>query len=250
MSLYNKQIDVFDFIFLILIIQQFFNPVFLFPQECDAELKIKTNLPNSLIYIDNKFTGTGNIKIEVSKGIHFIFIKENKLIWNADEIKDTIKIADCTGKEFIYRFKEKYFISGVPQDAGVFVNDSLIGYTPISIASSISEIKLKHKDYLGKELYLKDYLSGENFKLTGGLKPVNKNFLNSDFFKLLVGSAIIFGGTAAYFKLKADDNFDEYNSTNIQRFLDNTRKYDLISGIAFGALQINFAALIYFFLVD
>ncbi len=78
----------------------------------------------------------------------------------------------------------------------------------------------------------------------------SKSFLDSDLFKVLIGTAVVFGGTSAYYKLKADDNFDLYNSSGKQDYLDKTNKYDLISGIAFGALQINFGVLIYFFLKE
>ncbi|RJP66586.1 MAG: PEGA domain-containing protein [Ignavibacteriales bacterium] len=78
----------------------------------------------------------------------------------------------------------------------------------------------------------------------------NNSFLNSTLFKALIGTAVIFGGTSAYYKHLADENFDEYNLSGNKSYLDKTHKYDLISGLAFGALQINFGILIYYFLTE
>ncbi len=57
-------------------------------------------------------------------------------------------------------------------------------------------------------------------------------------------------GISTYFKLKADKKFDAYTITGEQTLLDQTFKYDLISGILFTALQINLGTLIYFLFSD
>ena len=44
--------------------------------------------------------------------------------------------------------------------------------------------------------------------------------------------------------------FDEYQIVGDPALLDQTDKYDLISGITFTALQINFGLIIYLFLTD
>ncbi len=77
-----------------------------------------------------------------------------------------------------------------------------------------------------------------------------ESFFDGTEFKLLLGSLIVLGGTTAYFKLKADDKFEEYQFTGNGEFLDQTHKYDLISGITFGLVQINFGILMYYFLFD
>jgi len=78
----------------------------------------------------------------------------------------------------------------------------------------------------------------------------NNSFLNSTMFKILIGTAVVIGGTSAYYKHRADENFDQYNLSGDKTYLDKTHKYDLISGIAFGALQINFGILVYYFLTE
>jgi hypothetical protein len=77
-----------------------------------------------------------------------------------------------------------------------------------------------------------------------------ENFTSSYLFKGLITGAVALGVTAAYYKMKADDRFDKYNRLKEQKFLDETRKFDWISGISFSALQINLGFLIYFFLIE
>ena len=83
---------------------------------------------------------------------------------------------------------------------------------------------------------------------------INKNktesFFSSGTFKILIGSAAVLGGVAAYFKIKADRQYDDYLQTKNRFMLDEVDRSDLYSGIAFGLLQINFGYLIYKFLTD
>jgi len=69
-------------------------------------------------------------------------------------------------------------------------------------------------------------------------------------FKVLLGTAIALGATTAYYKLEADKNFDEYQVTGDPAALEQTDKYDLISGITFVAMQIDFGLILYLFLSD
>ena len=77
-----------------------------------------------------------------------------------------------------------------------------------------------------------------------------KSFYEKGLFKYLIGGLVVLGGTTAYFKLEADKKFEEYQLTGSNNLLDETRRYDLISGITFGALQINFGILLYYFLSE
>lgn len=80
---------------------------------------------------------------------------------------------------------------------------------------------------------------------------INKqSFHETNLFKVLIGTAIAFGSTAAYYKIKADKKYDEYLIAKDKAILDQVNKYDLVSGISFGLLQINFGYLLYRFLTD
>ena len=81
-------------------------------------------------------------------------------------------------------------------------------------------------------------------------KNRTENFFTSSTFKILIGSAAVLGGVAAYFKIKADRKYDDYLQTKNRSILDEVDRLDLYSGVAFGLLQINFGYLIYKFLTD
>jgi len=77
-----------------------------------------------------------------------------------------------------------------------------------------------------------------------------QSFHETNLFKVLIGTAITFGSTAAYYKIKADKKYDEYLISKDKAILNQVNKYDLVSGISFGLLQINFGYLLYRFLTD
>lgn len=77
-----------------------------------------------------------------------------------------------------------------------------------------------------------------------------EQFYESTLFQVLLGGIVVLGGVSAYFKLKADDYYDDYRRTGDESLLDKTDAYDTISGISFGLLQVNFGFLIYKFLVE
>ncbi|MDF1611466.1 hypothetical protein [Stygiobacter electus] len=78
----------------------------------------------------------------------------------------------------------------------------------------------------------------------------NYKFHESSLYKILTSSAIVLGAISAYYKINADKKYDEYLLTNDQATLKKVNKYDLISGVSFSLLQINFGYLIYRFLTD
>ena len=82
------------------------------------------------------------------------------------------------------------------------------------------------------------------------LKQKDPNFIDSDLFLFVVGSAVVFGSAAAYLKFEADDNYVKYKLTNNKKYKNRTDQYDLYSGIALGVMEINFGFLIYKFLTD
>lgn len=79
---------------------------------------------------------------------------------------------------------------------------------------------------------------------------VNNGFFKSTTFKVMLGSAVLLGGTAAYFKIKGDNKYETYLMNKYHQLLDEVNLYDLYSGIAFGLLQINFGYLLYKFIIE
>lgn len=137
-----------------------------------------------------------------------------------------------------------------PDDAKIFYGDSLVGYTPLRLTSSIPKITIFKNGYEKELMELNNSQPLLRIELRKIVFESQESFFKSNYFNLLLGSAALLGGVAAYLKLKADDKFDLYQSTGDLKYLDETRKYDLYSGVGFGLLQINFGILIYNLLTD
>ncbi len=224
---------------------------FVYAQDCKNNVNIKIDDDDASIYLNEKLVGTGSVSIELEKGEYDLFIREAGLSWDAKSIKENILIEDCgEAYDFSFSFKEKIFFDTSPQDVYVFNGDSLLGYSPMFIPKGITDINLSKPYYDSKSIQLNYGEVNNPVKLDfNGIKK-SQRFVDTPWFKAMIGSAVVLGGIAAYYKIQADQSFEKYEESNRQSHLDDTDKFDFISGFAFGALQINFAALIYLVLTD
>ena len=220
-------------------------------QDCKVKVSISTDLDSALIFVNQKFVGKGNVNIELNKGAYKIIAKEPLKTWDARELKDSITILNCDDSKTVnFKFKNLLYLQTDPTDAYIYAGDSLIGHSPMFIPNSEKNLILKKNNYEELPITLNSINKINNYKLKYVGEANKVSFFKKNIFKFFVGGIITLGAVSAYFKLKADDFFSQYQNTGDNLYLDKTRKYDLISGIAFGALQINFGLLIYYFLTD
>ncbi|MDR3610666.1 MAG: hypothetical protein P4L27_08895 [Ignavibacteriaceae bacterium] len=143
---------------------------------------------------------------------------------------------------------QEIYLNTDPADAYVMKNDSLIGHTPLFIPLSLNKIFLQKPGYAEESINLGDY-DGIPVKLKFTGRKTYQSFYESSAFKIFIGSIVALGAVTAYFKIKADNRFDDYQNNGNHDLLNETRRYDLISGISFAALQVNFGFLIYYLLI-
>lgn len=223
----------------------------LFAQDCKSILEIETNRDSSLIFINNQLIGYGKIRQEVSLDKYFITIKENIYKWNEHEINDSINIKLCD-KEYLisYNLFDKIFVDTKPQDASIYIYDSLMARTPNFVNVNEFQNVLLKKNGFSKSLPSKELSAYNTISLELPNPEKNEIFSESDLFKVFVGTATIFGALSAYFKIKSDNRYDEYQKSRDPSTLSEVKRLDLYSGIAFGLLQLNFGYLIYKFLIE
>ena len=163
------------------------------------------------------------------------------------------------------------YINSFPQNAAVYLNDSLLGFTPYRFLleqkdSSVSyRIVIKLKDYFDYSYSFKAWEIpvnqtffliplGKSSKLS---KPVLEN--QNSYFKTprkvipITISALLTaasGISAYYFKDQANNKYDDYLNSGDPALLDKTRQYDLISGISLVLFQVGLVGLIYFLLME
>ncbi len=221
-------------------------------QECKGKVSIHTNNDSSLIFINNEFIGNGNISKEVDNGKYLIKVSESSENWNAKSFIDTIQIINCEEKKIDYNFYGSVYLQTNPADAYVFNDDKLIGHTPLKLKAENQNLLLKKNGFKDKYITINQIEENKTISLEQLFngKEISESFFVTTEFKILLGSLVALGGATAYYKLKADKKFDEYQFTGSGELLDQTRKYDLISGITFGLVQINFGILVYYFLFD
>ncbi len=220
-------------------------------QDCFVEVSISVIQPDADILVNDSLLGKGNAVFDLEKGSYRIRIVEDELLWNSRSIIDSIIIDDCDEDiSLVYNFEVEIFLTTLPEDAQVYSNEKLIGYTPLYISSNLKNIRIAKRGFSEKTFSSVEELGSKIINLDFAGIVNDESFFKRDMFKILLGTLTAFGGISAYFKLKADKKFDEYQITGQKKLLDETRRYDLISGISFGLLQINFGVLIYYFLAD
>lgn len=223
----------------------------LYAQECNSILEIETNRDSSMIFINDELIGYGKIRTEVTRGIYNITVKENIFRWNEHEIIDSVNINLCD-KEYLisYNLFDRIFVDSRPQDASIYICDSLMSRTPNFVNVKESQLVSLRKNGLLKSLHSKELSTYNTIPLEFPGTKKNEIFSESDWFKVLMGTATVFGAVSAYFKIKADNRYDEYLKTKDPDKLNEVNRLDLYSGIAFGLLQVNFGYLIYKFLIE
>ena len=220
-------------------------------QDCKSKLIIETDLQLVNIFLnDSLVSDSNNYEVELENGTYKIIVMENSDRWNAKTYIDSVKLIDCETRKLIFNSAKKVYLDSDPQDAYVFENDSLIGNTPLFIGNFRNELKLSKPGYEEK-IILQNQLS-ENTLVSLNFIGTKKeeSFFYSTTFHVLAGTALALGAVSAYFKLKADNTFDDYQFTGDPALLDKTEQYDLVSGITFTALQVNFGFILYKFITE
>jgi hypothetical protein len=215
-------------------------------QNCKSKLIVRSDSVIVNVFVnDSLFSISNHSEMELPDGKYFIKIVEANHIWNSKYFIDTLELKGCETKVINFSPEERVYLDSNPQDAYVFYGDSLIGSTPNFFNKFPRNLLLKKNGYADYD-YLNNNSADKiklNLEFIG--KEKKESFFSSTAFKVLAGTAIALGTVTAYYKLKADNRFDEYKISRDKNLLDQTNKYDLISGITFTALQINLGFIIY-----
>ena len=233
---------------LLLIILSHFS---VFAQNEESVLNIKSNINEARIYVDDNFVGNGSVEIKVNNGVHIIFLINSNFQWDKFIIKDTINVSgNDSPYNLEYTFDEEKILTTIPNDVYVFSNNILIGHTPYKLPASLTELRLSKPNYSSRTLLLNEANLSQPTKLNFVGEPKGKSFVDTYWFEALIGSAVVLGVTAAYFKLEADNMYEDYLITRDPSELEKIDQYDAYSGAALGLLQINFGIIIFKLLTD
>lgn len=224
-------------------------PVNISAQDCTGTLNLNFSGNYSVKIGDSIKTGE-QLSFQLNPGVHIVHIRGNKNDWKIIK-KDTINIPRCDSLyHYNYNTLETGYLRTEPSDVKVYRDSNYLGSTPLVINLNHERLLLKKTGYKGLILddSLKSRMSLINL-IPENLYKDRTSFLETTLPHILTGSLIVLGGISAYTKLKADRYYEQYSAFGYDNDLKNMRKYDLLSGISFGLLQINLAYLVYNFLI-
>jgi hypothetical protein len=162
------------------------------------------------------------------------------------------------------------YINTTPQNAEVYLNNVYIGSTPVRFFNDAADTSKKNTIII-KLIGYNDFsftFDNSDLPLYKNIALVSSNHLlnnnniviknGSNLFStprqiapLALSGALIIGSsfTSFYFKRLANDRYDEYTNTGDRDKLNQTKKYDIISGVALGVLQVGLVSFLYFLLI-
>lgn len=211
-------------------------------------ISIKMN-KNSVTIINDSIFYSNSFSENYLYGKYKIVVKENSKEWGSESnIFEIILNEENPNFHKEITFSKKNFIDSNPSNAKVILNDSVIGYTPLSLSLNSQNIIIEKDNF--KSVFINPVKEINTVELEKFQLENNNSFLETYLFETLIGTAVALGATAAYYKIEADKKYDDYLKTRDKSLIDKTEKLDLISGISFSLLQINFGALIYLFLTS
>lgn len=187
-------------------------------------------------------------------------------IWNNHNIVKEIQLRAGQDTTIYFQIPSLVKINSIPFHARLLQENRFLGLTPLFI---------DFNQFQGKELFLeKTGYRSVRFVLSSArsqvyiLDPIelavsnedHHSFMNSLFGSRLKTKFILLGGTVAshwlafYFKNMADENYNNYlrtgNPQHMQKYWDNTQKYDRWSDISIIVSYTFLGGLIYTVLLD
>lgn len=220
-------------------------------QDCKATIEVKTDIAGASVFVDDSLAGTGSMSIELPLGEYTIKVVKEYKVWDTSVLEENVVLTECDETAaYEFTFEEEVYVETEPDDAYVYEADTLIGHTPLFIPLDVSRIELRKPKYENKIIELSNYNAVQPVPLNFTGEKRQERFGESTWFKVLIGTAVALGATAAYYKIKADNRYEEYEETNDPSLLNEVDDFDLYSGLAFGALQVNLAYIFYSFLSE
>lgn len=226
-----------------------------------GRLVIQSVPESALVVIDGKPAGSTPLTIDpASPGIHVVILQHpDRESWLTDPVSDTVHIANGEQRVLRYSLRSRRLITSSPFGAEVILGDSVVGTTPFVAGPGLDgqSLTLRKSGYAP----VTTQLSGSQQAIID--VPLNKVWPNDGNGESVVGdtdgkgagstglylsgaATVVSGVAAAYFKIKADDRYQQYLDTNEGRILDQTHRLDTAAGLAIAATQLGLGLFTYF----
>ena len=224
-------------------------------------LTIRSNAPGTRIFIDDRFVGISPLSgIPITKGEHKLrYLHPDSLRWPLPVIVESLVISADSSIERTVNFPSMVYFTTEPYGASIRLNDSVIGTTPLYYSANLSGqvvtfAKGGYEDASmvvsadGGEVYSRLRAIDGNMRNESALMVSGERSKNLTPIFIASYGTILAGGMAAYFKIQADQRYNEYLSGGDPATLDHVHQLDRFSAIALVTSQLSFIALSYLLL--
>ncbi|MBM2840565.1 MAG: hypothetical protein HW412_1093 [Bacteroidetes bacterium] len=226
-----------------------------------SNITIQSIPESAYVMLDGKLVGSATITIDsINPGLHVLTLQHRNVeSWLTEPVSDTVRLEDGETKVLRYNLDRRYFVTSSPFGAEVVVDDSVIGTTPITMTSAFVRrpITLRKQGYEPASINLSDdpFVSASLNKLWQNDGNMDSYFRESSHAGskpiglYISGAATVLSGVAAaYFKVKADDKYQQFLQTRDTNLRSQTNRLDTAAGIAIAATQIWLGLFTYFIL--
>ncbi|HEX9657444.1 MAG TPA: PEGA domain-containing protein [Bacteroidota bacterium] len=228
---------------------------------------INADVAGALVYVDETFRGVVPLAIDsLPTGRHHIRVIDPDFSnWLTSIVEDTIDITE-NSQTFSYRIPRLVMINSDPSGANVMLGDSLLGQTPFVIDVServeLSHIMLTKVGYSTTVLGSLVAKRGTFFAtlqrewepgigdMVVASAPLGGRHPHATSLYITGAAAVLSGVASAYFKTRADREYDAFLFSGDQTRLSTTRRLDTSAGIALVATQVSIFLFVYFLLSD
>jgi hypothetical protein len=223
-----------------------------------CSLTLRSTPDSAYITLDGKPRGRTPLTIDqLPEGTHAIVVQHPALeSWLASPVRDSLHLVAGEHRTVHFALTTRFLINSDPYDAEVRSGDSLLGQTPLIISASTPIISLRKEGY---EPVALDLAGRDSAVIRTSLRPEWERqgsfppplpvieVRRSPVRLYVTGAATVLSGVAAaYFKIKADDTYQQYLVTHNPSDLSRTRDLDTSAGIALVTTQLGLALFTYF----
>ncbi|HET6271734.1 MAG TPA: PEGA domain-containing protein [Bacteroidota bacterium] len=234
--------------------------------DAPSSVTFVTDIDSARVVVDGSLVGFTPVKVDtLPPGLHEVRIHHPDMeSWLTESITDSINIA--IGKERVlrYAFVPRYLIQSAPDGADILMGDSLAGITPsvIRISSPREErpIRLRKEGYELATISLAQVTRGviavdlSRTWHSGNHREsiFREDETNGKNLRLYItGAATVLSGVAsAYFKVQADNRYDDYLRSGNPALRSETSRLDAASGVALAITQLGLGLFTYFLLSE